>query len=149
MAETLGSLIDKLSIVGLKRAHAAPDSLASADLARQAGLLAAEIDAFVQSAVNGDLPPNRLAFSAHKMTGDFIVETAPPDGLGARIEALCAVNAALWGVQAKVYAPETLTEAEKDALLRDLAALNLKRHHLVEAVDAALIAALSPQTQTP
>ena len=57
MAETLGSLCDKLTIVKLKQWHT-DDSARLASLDRQAHQLCAEIDEFVHRASNGEIAPN-------------------------------------------------------------------------------------------
>lgn len=66
MAETLGSLCDKLTIVKLKQWHStAPERLKS--LALQEKQLAEEIDAFVARAASGTISPDRLTFAANKV----------------------------------------------------------------------------------
>jgi hypothetical protein len=66
MAETLGSLCDKLTIVKLKQYHSEdPERLAS--LGTQEGNLKKEIDEFISDAVNGLIPLEKLTFKANKV----------------------------------------------------------------------------------
>lgn len=66
MAETLGSLCDKLTIVKLKQWHStAPERLES--LVHQEKQLTEEIDEFVGRAVRGEIAAERLTFAANKV----------------------------------------------------------------------------------
>ena len=66
MAETLGSLCDKLATVKLKRWHTDdPDKLKS--LVSQEQQLHQEIDEFVAAAIAGDIPVERLTFASNKV----------------------------------------------------------------------------------
>jgi hypothetical protein len=66
MAETLGSLCDKLTIVKLKQYHTG-DSKRLGSLGQQEKLLANEINDFIADAVNGLIPLNQLTFKANKV----------------------------------------------------------------------------------
>ena len=63
MAETLGSLCDKLTIVKLKEWHSEkqPERMRSLATHRE------EIDPFIPDAANGRIPVERLTFAAHKV----------------------------------------------------------------------------------
>ena len=66
MAETLGSLCDKLTIVKLKQWHS-EDPTRLRSLAHNEEQLRAEIDAFVAEAAAGAIPVERLVFAANKV----------------------------------------------------------------------------------
>ena len=66
MAETLGSLCDKLTIVKLKQFHTG-DVQRLGSLARQETQLCEEIDTFIYDAVKGKIPQERLVFSSNKI----------------------------------------------------------------------------------
>lgn len=66
MAETLGMLCDKLTIVKLKQYHTdEEDRLKS--LGRQALQLQKEIDVYIADAIKGKIPPEKLTFAANKI----------------------------------------------------------------------------------
>ncbi len=66
MAETLGTLSDKLTIVKLKQFHT-EDVERLQSLARQETQLQTEIDEFIAAAAAGEIPRERLTFSANKV----------------------------------------------------------------------------------
>ena len=67
MAETLGSLCDKLTIVKLKEWHSEKQPERMRSLATQEQQLREEIDAFIADAASGRIPVERLTFAAHKV----------------------------------------------------------------------------------
>jgi hypothetical protein len=60
MAETLGSLCDKLTIVKLKEWHSEKQPERMRSLATQEQQLREEIDAFIADAASGRIPVERL-----------------------------------------------------------------------------------------
>ena len=66
MAETLGSLCDKLTIVKLKRWHS-EDADRLKSLAAQEKQLQDEINEFMSAAIAGAIPVERLTFAANKV----------------------------------------------------------------------------------
>ena len=66
MAETLGMLCDKLTIVKLKQYHT-EDKERLESLGNQALQLQEEIDVYVLNAVKGNIPPEKLTFKANKV----------------------------------------------------------------------------------
>lgn len=135
MAETLGSLCDKLTIVKLKRWHSEdPERLKS--LAAQEEQLHNEIDEFLRAAIAGDLPIERLTFAANKVykkEGNVVPEF---DGsIGEVFSQLAEVNCRLWHVQEKVYEFETVPMNEKDNVIKELAILNLERTSCIDKLD--------------
>jgi hypothetical protein len=140
MAETLGSLCDKLTIVKLKQYHCDSEGKA-ASLASQAVQLAGEIDAFVGDAVTGHIPLERLSFAANKVYQQDGNELKPvPEGsAGEAFAELAKVNCDLWHEQEKVYVFESVPADEKDKVVKRLALLNLRRNQCIDAIDKALI----------
>jgi hypothetical protein len=136
MAETLGSLCDKLTIVKLKQYHSSdPDRLASLMIHQEQ--LKQEIDDYLSDAVSGKIPPARLMFSSNKVYKKEGNETAEITGsIGKVFSELADANCAVWHVQEKVYEFAKVPAAEKDAVIEQLAKLNLIRTQCVDRIDA-------------
>lgn len=135
MAETLGSLSDKLTIVKLKQFHT-EDEMRLASLAQQENQLREEIDRFIEAATSGKIPPEKLTFSANKVykaEGNEIGEVA--GSLGEIFSLLADTNCRLWHVQEKVYEFEAVSADEKDVVVKQLALLNLERNKCIDEID--------------
>ena len=135
MAETLGALCDKLSIVKLKQWHA-DDPGKAASLEGQERQLKEEIDSFVHAALAGRIPPQNLTFAANKiyaMAGNEVGEAGGT--IGQLIAQLAHVNCALWHEQEKVYEFERVPVADKDKVVKQLALLNLERNQCMDGID--------------
>ena len=146
MAETLGSLCDKLTIVKLKQWHS-EDPARLASLSQQELQLAREIDDFVADATSSRIPPERLTFAANKVYKKEGNETAEVTGeIGQIFSQLADVNCELWHEQEKVYVFETVPAEEKNAVVKSLAKLNLRRNHCIDAIDQALLRHVRNQT---
>jgi hypothetical protein len=140
MAETLGSLCDKLTIVKLKQYHS-DDCAKTESLIAQEQQLCEEIDAFLSGAFSGEIAADKLTFRANKVykkRGNELQELQA-ESLGAVLSELAKVNCDLWHAQEKVYEFETVPATQKDAVVKQLAALNLKRNQCVDAIDQALV----------
>jgi hypothetical protein len=138
MAETLGSLCDKLTIVKLKQWHSEdPDRLQS--LSTQESQLCAEIDEFLASAVGGLIPLERLTFAANKVFKQEGNEVAAvTGGIGQVFAQLAAVNCELWHEQEKVYSFEDVPADQKNVVVKQLAVLNLRRNECIDRIDRLL-----------
>lgn len=135
MAETLGSLCDKLTIVKLKQYHS-EDKERLASLASQETQLRNEIDEFVQKALTGQIPADNLTFSANKVfkqEGNEIRQIS--GGIGEVFAELAKVNCDLWHEQEKVYEFEKVATEDKDKVVKRLAILNLERNKCIDAID--------------
>ena len=103
MAETLGMLCDKLTIVKLKQFHTEDkDRLES--LEKQSVQLQAEIDLYVSDAVQGNIPVDRMTFDANKVfkkEGNVVDDVK--GNFGEVMYQLADVNCRLWHEQEKVY----------------------------------------------
>jgi hypothetical protein len=138
MAETLGSLCDKLTIVKLKQWHA-EDRVRLQSLEGQEKQLCGEIDAFVTAAAAGAIPSERLTFAANKVyksEGNDVL--AVTGAIGAVFAQLAGVNCELWHEQEKVYEFERVPAELKDAVVKKLALLNLQRNQCIDRIDRAL-----------
>lgn len=135
MAETLGTLCDKLVTVKLKQWHSEdPERLRN--LAAQEEQLREEIDEFVGAALAGDIPAARLTFAANKVykkEGNEIAEIG--GSVGQIFAQLAETNCKLWHVQEKVYEFEAIPAEEKDAVVKQLAVLNLERNECIDRLD--------------
>jgi hypothetical protein len=139
MAETLGMLCDKLTIVKLKQYHSDdPQRLES--LTKQAAQLQEEIDDFVASAFAGAIPVEKLTFSANKVFKKEGNEVAEVSGaIGHLFYQLADVNCRLWHEVEKGYDIENIPVAEKDGLIKQLAVLNLERNQCIDAIDLKFV----------
>jgi len=113
MAETLGSLCDKLTIVKLKQWHS-EDEIRLKSLAVQEKQLQQEMNEFISAAISGQIPIDRLTFASNKVykkEGNYV-----PDVLGSIGEIfsqLAHVNCNLWHEQEKVYEFEKVAGQKK------------------------------------
>jgi hypothetical protein len=140
MAETLGSLCDKLTIVKLKQYHS-DDLVKTESLVAQERQLCDEMDAFLSAAISGEIAQDKLTFRANKVYKKLGNELGalPADALGAVFAELAKVNCDLWHEQEKVYEFETVPAVQKDQVVKQLALLNLKRNQCIDAIDQALV----------
>jgi hypothetical protein len=135
MAETLGSLCDKLTIVKLKQWHS-EDAARLQSLDHQEQQLRDEIDEFVAGAVSGAIPAERLTFASNKVYKREGNEVKAITGaVGAVFSQLAVVNCALWHEQEKVYEFERVPSDGKDAVVKQLALLNLQRNECIDRID--------------
>ena len=135
MAETLGSLLDKLTIVKLKQWHS-EDPAAQQSLTGQEQRLQTEIEEFIGGAVSGAIPLERLTFAANKVfkkEGNTVADVAGTTG--EVFSRLADVNCKLWHEQEKVYDFEKVAPDEKNKVVKELAVLNLERNKCIDAID--------------
>ena len=138
MAETLGSLCDKLTIVKLKQWHSEePARLKS--LGEQENQLKNEIDEFAAAAFGGKIPVEKLTFAANKVykkEGNAI--KGIEGDLGEVFSKLAEVNCKLWHEQEKVYEFDKVPVEQKDGVVKQLALLNLERNQCIDQIDKRL-----------
>ncbi|MCU1290951.1 MAG: hypothetical protein JWN60_3180 [Acidobacteria bacterium] len=139
MAETLGTLSDKLTIVKLKQYHTEDgDRLRSLEL--QEKQLRDEMDEFIKAAIGGEIPHEKLTFSANKVYKKDGNETRQITGsIGEIFSLLAETNCRLWHVQEKVYEFESVPVEEKDAVVKDLAIINLERNNCIDELDKTFL----------
>jgi hypothetical protein len=135
MAETLGSLCDKLTIVKLKEWHS-EDPARLENLRRQEAQLQAEITEFLSAAFSGQIPPERLTFAANKVykkEGNVVPDVSGT--IGEIFSHLADVNCRLWHTQERVYEFEQVPIQQKDEVVKQLAILNLERTRCIDEID--------------
>jgi hypothetical protein len=135
MAETLGTLADKLTTVKLKLWHT-DDAERIASLKTQEKQLEAEINEFVGAAITGNIPVERLTFAANKVykkEGNAIADFSGT--IGELFSQLAETNCKLWHVQEKVYEFEQIPMAQKDEVIKELAVVNLERNQCIDRLD--------------
>ena len=138
MAETLGMLCDKLTIVKLKQYHT-EDAAKLDSLNKQAQDLQQEIDTYLHDAVNGNIPESKLTFEANKVfkkEGNDIKEVT--GNIAEVFYQLADVNCRLWHEQEKVYEFENVPADEKDIVVKKLALLNLERNKCIDSINVQL-----------
>jgi len=143
MAETLGSLCDKLTIVKLKEWHSEKEPERMRSLATQELQLREEIDAFIADAAGGRIPLERLTFPANKVyrkEGNAVPEVT--GSIGAVLAHLADVNCRLWHEVDKGYEIEKVPPDARDGIVKQLAVLNLERTQCIDEIDRQLRAAL-------
>jgi len=149
MAETLGSLCDKLTVVKLKQYHA-DDPTRLESLALQENQLRDEINSYVSDAVSGVISPEKLIFSSNKVykkDGNEINEVT--GSIGQIVSELAKTNCDLWHEQEKVYEFEKVPMAEKDAVIKQLAKLNLIRTKCIDRIDSQFQMMVMKQSTKP
>lgn len=143
MAETLGMLCDKLTIVRLKQYHT-EDSNRLASLEKQSVQLQAEINEYVTDAVQGKIPVDRMTFDANKVfkkEGNTVAEVI--GNFGEVVAQLADVNCQLWHEQEKVYEFEKVAVEEKDTVVKKLAVLNLERNKCIDRINSLFTGIIS------
>jgi hypothetical protein len=138
MAETLGSLCDKLTIVKLKQFHTGNVQHLES-LVHQETQLCDEIDTFIHDAIKGKIPQEKLVFSSNKIYKKEGNEINEITGSVSKIfSELAGINCDLWHEQEKVYEFEKVPSDEKDNVVKRLALLNLQRTQCIDKIDKSL-----------
>jgi len=135
MAETLGSLADKLTTVKLKLLHT-DDVERMRSLKAQEKQLQDEINEFISAAFSGEIPIERLTFSANKVyrkDGNIVPEFRGT--IGQLFSQLAETNTRLWHIQEKVYEFENIPLDQKDEVIKQLAIVNLERNQCIDRLD--------------
>jgi len=136
MAETLGMLCDKLTIVKLKQYHT-DDEEKLTSLSKQASQLQEEIDGYIANAISGVIPPDKLIFKANKVfKKEGNVTRNVTGNIGNIFSELADINCRLWHEVEKGYDIENVQLEEKDNIVKMLAVLNLERNKCIDAIDA-------------
>jgi hypothetical protein len=135
MAETLGTLADKLTTVKLKLLHT-DDPARIQSLTAQERQLQDEMNELVGGAIAGEIPLERLTFAANKVYKKEGNETRNFQGtIGQMFSQLAEVNCRLWHVQETVYDFEKIPADEKDEVIKQLAIVNLERNQCIDKLD--------------
>ena len=135
MAETLGMLCDKLTIVKLKEYHT-EDSDRLQSLKIQAKHLQQEIDQYIAHVIKGYIDESQLTFAANKVfkkEGNVVPDVQGE--IGEVFYQLADVNCRLWHEQEKVYDFEKVPLQQKDIVIKQLAILNLQRNKCIDSIN--------------
>ena len=135
MAETLGSLADKLTTVKLKLLHTDDDERMRS-LKAQEKQLQDEINEFISAAFSGEIPLERLTFSANKVykrDGNVVPDFRGT--VGQLFSQLAETNTRLWHIQEKVYEFDNIPLDQKDEVIKQLAIVNLERNQCIDKLD--------------
>jgi hypothetical protein len=136
MAETLGMLCDKLTIVKLKQYHTT-DEVRLISLNKQCDQLQIEIDEYFSDGFAGNIPAERLTFASNKVFKQQGNEVKEIQGkIGEIFSQLADVNCKLWHEQEKVYEFESVPVDQKDTVVKLLALLNLERNKCIDAINS-------------
>ncbi len=142
MAETLGMLCDKITIVKLKQYHTI-DEARLESLNNQAAQLQSEIDEYIADAFSGKIPLEKITFASNKVYREEGNETKSFEGaIGELIAQLAQTNCELWHEQEKVYAFDQVPVNEKDIVIKQLAVLNLERNQCIDKINNSLLQVL-------
>lgn len=139
MAETLGMLCDKLTIAQLKIYHTEDENRLQS-LTSQIIQLQKEIDEYISDAIAGKIPVERMSFVANKVfkkEGNIVEEVT--GNFGEVFYQLADVNCKLWHEQEKVYEFEKVAINEKDAVVKQLALLNLQRNKCIDSLNEQFV----------
>lgn len=139
MAETLGMLCDKLTIIKLKQYHTT-DEVRLQSLGSQSLQMQEEIDEYIADAVSGKIPIQKLSFASNKVfkaEGNSIDEVKGQ--IGKVFYQLADVNCRLWHEQEKVYEFHTVPAEQKDIVVKKLALLNLERNQCIDSINTSFI----------
>jgi hypothetical protein len=138
MAETLGSLCDKLTVVKIKQFHVEDETRKTSLLAQEKQLIE-EIDCFIKDAISGAIPPEKLTFASNKVFKAQGNETREVSGpIGRIFSELSTINCLLWHEQEKVYDFESVPLEQKDGVIKRLAILNLERNKCIDELNNRL-----------
>jgi len=135
MAETLGSLCDKLTIIKLKQYHC-DEVQKKYSLNKQEIMLIEEIDSYLADLTKGNIPPEKITFDSNKIykkTGNETREFSAE--LGDIISQLANINCELWHEQDKVYDFSNVPIDEKNIVVNNLAILNLERNKCIDEIN--------------
>ena len=149
MAETLGSLCDKLTIVKLKQWHASEPAVLKS-LSVQEQQLRDEIGEYLGAAVAGQIPLERLTFAANKVykkEGNPVSDVT--GSVGDIFARLADVNIRLWHEQERVYEFEGVPPSQKDSVVKQLAVLNLERNRCIDQLNDAFKAIIQGTIDSP
>lgn len=145
MAETLGMLCDKLTIVKLKQYHT-EDKERLTSLEKQSFQLQEEINEYISDAVQGKIPVEQMTFEANKVfkkEGNVVEEVS--GNFGEVMYQLADVNCRLWHEQEKVYEFEKVPAEEKDKVVKKLALLNLERNKCIDRINSLFTGLILPK----
>jgi len=137
MAETLGTLCDKLTIANLKKWHC-DDEEKLISLELQIKELKIEIDTYIENVISGNHQFS-IVYKSNKVYKEEGNEIRDFSGtMSCLFSDLLRVNLDLWRTQDMVYDFEKVPENKKNNVVKRLAILNLERNKCMELLDSNL-----------
>lgn len=134
MAETLGSLVDKLSIKNIRLQHL-KDRRKRRTVLQQREDLIAEIDGFLKAAITGKV---KLKEEKLKLYNPPLKKVTPPSaGLGKLVGSLVSKNLQLWNLEDEVRANNT-TLSQVGRIKKKIDIANQQRNDLIDGIDELL-----------
>jgi hypothetical protein len=133
--ETLGSLIDKLTVVELKIIHS--QNIPATTLMEQKTKLCKEIDTFVAGAISGKIDACDLTFESNKVYDETIRLPDLKGDIGELVASLGAINCDIWHKVDQSYHADVLERGELIKLVNDLAIMNLHRNKCIDNINGA------------
>ena len=137
MAETLGSLCDKLIIIKLKEFHTEEDLQNYSSLLTQEKQIIEEIDEFLIKVISGEVRFDRLTFPSNKVykaCDDFVIDIQ--GNIGKIFSELAYINCCIWHEQERIYEFDKVPIERKDSVVKNIAELNLKRNNCIDQIDS-------------
>jgi len=133
--ETLGSLVDKLTITQLKHYYADTEEKKNST-SEQIILLSGEIDDYMNSVLNGEV--SIVEFPMNKVYRKPTVEIGSPSGdmaFGELVSKLAEINHKMWLNQEHVYNFEDVPEDKRVEVIDRCATLNVERNEFMDAIN--------------
>jgi hypothetical protein len=136
MAETLGSLCDKLIIVKLKAYHTKRDDRERMEkLSSQDMQLRKEINEYVSDVISGKITIDRLTCETLKIHTGVIALDNLIVSIGGSMATLADVNCDIWHLQEKLYNFEKVPAGLKNIVVRQIAVSNIKRTKCIDDIN--------------
>ena len=140
--ETLGSLIDKLTIVGLKQYHNNDlsdgfDREKAKRLKDQSDDLIGEINQYVADAISGKIPSTHMVIPANKIHNLIGVDVST-GSIGKQVEFLADTNSHIWHLQEFINGCRESSQPPK-TILTEIGVLNMKRNAYIEGIDRKFV----------
>lgn len=135
MAETIGSIIDKLIITSLKN-HYADTDIKKASTREQCIDLTAELNEYISKALSGQI--KKLEFPQNKVYIKTSIEVGSPDPdmtIGDLVTKLIEANHQMWINQEFVYDFKKVPIDKKDEIIERCATLNIERSEFMDAIN--------------
>jgi hypothetical protein len=132
--ETLGSLIDKLTVIELKIVHS--QNIPATTLMEQKTKLCKEIDTFVAGAIAGKIDAGDLTFESNKVYDGTIRLPDFTGEIGELVASLGAINCDIWHKVDQSYHADALKRRELVKLVNDLAVMNLHRNKCIDNINS-------------
>lgn len=132
--ETLGSLIDKLTIVNLKQLHT-HDEWKGTTLKIQSRQLVAEINGYFSDALSGKISREHLFQPSTKIHTGTKSPSCLCVSMGEAMSQLVTANNGVWHMQEKVYDFRNVPPELKDEVIEQLAVFNLQRTKCIDEID--------------